>query len=56
MRCRAETTITAEELEAGVLWERREGGYFVLADDMVKMVIDQSEEMDRTKGRCAERG
>jgi hypothetical protein len=52
----AETTITAAELEAGGLWERREGGYFVLADDMVKMVIDQNEEMGRTKGQCAERG
>lgn len=52
----ADTTITAAELEAGGFWERREGGYFVLADDMVKMVIDQNEEMDRTKSQCTERG
>lgn len=52
----AETTITAAELEASGLWERRAGGYFVLADDVVKMVIDQNEEMDRTKAECAERG
>jgi hypothetical protein len=52
----AQTTIAAAELEAGGLWERREGGYFVLADDMVKMVIEQNEETDRTKAECAERG
>jgi hypothetical protein len=52
----AETTTTAAELEAGGLWERREGGYIALADDMIKIVIDQNEEMDRTKGECAARG
>jgi hypothetical protein len=51
----AETTIPTAELEAGGLWELREGGYFVLADDMVKMVIDHHEEMDRTTAECAER-
>ncbi|MCW2555401.1 MAG: hypothetical protein JWR78_5182 [Mycobacterium sp.] len=52
----AKTTLAAAELEAEGLWERRDGGYFVLADDMVKMLIDQNEEMDRLKDECAERG
>ncbi|WP_396913654.1 hypothetical protein [Mycolicibacterium sp.] len=52
----AKTTIAVAELEAGGLLERRQGGYFVLTDDLVKMVIDQNEEMDRTKAECAERG
>lgn len=52
----AETTIAAAELEAAGLWERREGGYFVLVDDMMRMVIDQNEEMNRTQSECAGHG
>ena len=52
----AETTITAAELEAAGLWERRQGGYFILADDMLKMVLDRNEETERAEGECAQRG
>jgi hypothetical protein len=52
----AETTIAAAELEAARIWERRPGGYFVVADEMVKMVLDYNEEMDRTRSECGERG
>jgi hypothetical protein len=52
----AETTIAAAELEAAGLWERRSGGYFVLADEMVKMVIEQNAQMDRLKAECGQRG
>ncbi|HEY3716483.1 MAG TPA: hypothetical protein VGL39_18295 [Jatrophihabitantaceae bacterium] len=38
------------------MWERREGGYFIVADEMVKMAIDFNEEMERKKAECAERG
>lgn len=36
----AETTTAALELEAAGMWERRDGGYFIVADEMVKMAID----------------
>lgn len=34
----AETTMTVLELEAAGMWERRDGGYLIVADDMVKVV------------------
>jgi hypothetical protein len=52
----AETTLPAAELEAARIWERRSGGYFVVVDDMVKMVIDYNEETARRESQCAERG
>jgi hypothetical protein len=52
----AETTLPAAELEAAGIWERRPGGYFVVADDMVKMVIDHNEETACRQSECAERG
>lgn len=52
----AETTVTALELEAAGMWERREGGYFIVADDMVRWAINHNEEMDRLAGECESRG
>jgi hypothetical protein len=52
----AETTTTALELEAAGMWERRDGGYFIVADEMVKMAIDFNEQSDRQQGECAQRG
>lgn len=52
----AETTIPAAELEAAGLWERREGGYFVVADDVLKIAIDYNEETARKETECADRG
>jgi hypothetical protein len=43
----AETTITAAELEAAGMWERRDGGYVVLANEILETVIDHTEEMGR---------
>lgn len=52
----AESTIAAAELEAAGLWERRPGGYLVLAEDMLQMVINQNEQVERTQRECAQRG
>ena len=52
----AETTTTALELEAAGMWERRDGGYFIVADDMVKVAIDFNERADRQQAECARRG
>ncbi len=52
----AETTTAALELEAAGLWERRDGGYLVVADDMVRMLINHNEEQDRLAGECQRRG
>jgi hypothetical protein len=52
----AETTTTALELEAAGMWERRDGGYFIVADEMVKMAIDFNEQSDRREAECARRG
>jgi hypothetical protein len=52
----AETTTTALELEAAGMWERRAGGYFIVADEMVKMAIDFNEQSDRQQADCAQRG
>ena len=52
----AETTIAAAELEAAGLWERRPGGYFVRSEDLLQMVIDQNEQVERTQTECAQRG
>lgn len=52
----AETTIAVAELEAAGLWERREGGYFVVADDVLKTAIDYSEQTHAREAECADRG
>jgi hypothetical protein len=52
----AEATTTALELEAAGMWERRDGGYFIVADEMVTMAIDFNEQSDRQQGECAQRG
>lgn len=52
----AETTTTVLELEAAGMWERRDGGYFITADEMVKVAIDFSEETARRQAECAHRG
>jgi hypothetical protein len=44
----ADTTIAAAESEAAGIWEHRPGGYFVVADEMVKIAINYNEELDRT--------
>ena len=52
----AETTTTALELEAAGMWERRDGGYFIVADEMLKVAIDFNEQTDRREAECARRG
>jgi hypothetical protein len=52
----AETTTTALELEAAGMWERRDGGYLIVADDMVKAAIEFNERTDRQEAECARRG
>lgn len=52
----AETTTAALELEAAGIWQRRGGGYFVVADDMVRWAIDANERFDRLADECLERG
>ena len=52
----AETTTTALELEAAGMWERRDGGYLIVADDMVNAVIEFNERTDRQEAECARRG
>ena len=51
----AETTTTTLELEAAGLWERRDGGYFVVAADMLRMLIGHNEEQDRLTRECQDR-
>jgi hypothetical protein len=52
----AETTTTVLELEAAGMWERRDGGYLIGADEMAKMAIDFHERTDRQEAECARRG
>jgi hypothetical protein len=52
----AETTTTVLELEAVGMWERRDGGYLIVADDMLKVAIDFNEKTDRLEAECAQRG
>lgn len=52
----AETITAALELEAAGVWERRDGGYFIVADEMVKVAINFNEEMARKQAECANRG
>jgi hypothetical protein len=52
----AETTTTVLELEAAGTWERRDGGYLIVADEMVKLAIDFHERTDRQEAECARRG
>lgn len=52
----ADTTTTALELEAAGMWQRRDGGYFVIDDEMVRMAIDFNEQRDREQAECRRRG
>lgn len=52
----AETTVAAFELEANGMWSRREGGYFIVADEMVSQMIDYNDEADRLAAACQARG
>ena len=52
----AETTTTALELEAAGMWERRDGGYLIVADEMLKVAIDFNERTGRQEAECARRG
>jgi hypothetical protein len=56
---RPKITTAALELEAAGMWDRRDGGYFIVADEMVKMAkmaIDFNERSDRLRTECAQRG
>ncbi len=53
---RAETTTTVLELEAAGMWERRDGGYLIVADEMLRVAIDFGERADRQEAECARRG
>jgi hypothetical protein len=44
-------TTTALELEAAGVWERRDGGYLIVADEMVKVAIDFHERTNPPGGR-----
>lgn len=52
----AETTITAAELCTAGLWRRVQGGYEVLEDDMVQMVVEQNRRQDESRAMCASTG
>ncbi len=52
----AETTTTVLELEAAGMWERRDGGYLIVADEMLKVAISFNERTDRQEAECARRG
>jgi hypothetical protein len=52
----AETTTAALELETAGMWERRDDGYFIVADEAVKVAIDFNERTDRQQAECAQRG
>jgi len=52
----AETTTTALELEAAGMWERRDGGYLIVADEMLKVAIGFHERTGRQETECARRG
>jgi hypothetical protein len=51
----AETTTTALELESAGMWERRVGGYLIVADEMLKAAINFNERTDRQETECARR-
>jgi hypothetical protein len=50
-----ETTTTVLELEAAGMWERRDGGYLIVADEMFKSAIDFDKRTDRLRSECASR-
>jgi hypothetical protein len=52
----AETTVTVLELEAAGIWERRNGGYFVVADDMLRDLIDHNDLQSKLVAACVSRG
>lgn len=52
----AETTLPAAELEAAGLWERRDGGYLIVADDAVKFLLDHNEKVEAAERACTDRG
>lgn len=52
----AETTTPALELEVAGVWERREDGYFIVKDEMLKIALDWGEENDARQAECLERG
>ena len=49
----AETTTTVLELESAGMWERRDGGYLIVADEMLKVAIGFNEKTDRREPECA---
>ena len=54
MRSQRRRRFPLRSLKAAGLWERREGGYFVVADDVLKIAIDYNEGTARKEAECAE--
>ena len=52
----AETTITAAELCAAEMWRRVSGGYEVLDQDTVQVVVDQFRKRDEDREFCRATG
>ena len=52
----AETTITAAELCTAGMWERAEGGYKVLDQEMVQQVVGYQHKMDEDAEFCRATG
>ncbi len=52
----AETTTIALGLQAAGMWDPRDGGYFIVEDEIVKIAIDINEESERRRAACAARG
>jgi hypothetical protein len=52
----AETTITAAELCAAGMWERADGGYKVLDQEMVEHVVGYQRKMDQDEEFCQATG
>lgn len=51
----ADTTTAVAELEAAGAWVRRDGGYFIVADEMVEVAIAANERMARSAAECQAR-
>ncbi|MDQ2815508.1 MAG: hypothetical protein M3Z75_27605 [Actinomycetota bacterium] len=47
----ADTTTTVLELEAVGMWERLDGGYLIVADEMLNVAIDFHEKTEPSRGR-----
>jgi hypothetical protein len=52
----AETTVTVLELEAAGIWERRTDGYLIIADDMLRRLVEHNELQGKQAAVCDARG